>query len=263
MPALFPLFMRAGGGSGAGPAGMAPGLEAGRGTGPGAAGGRVSLRGRLPAARDPAAAAAGRCPRARGGGPAPARWGRRRGARTPASAAACAASHRAATTYPRPPAPRQAVAKAAVLRGEGTKAFARREYAKALAAFDNAARALPTAAPERVDLFCNKAACLYQLKRCGGARGAAGVSLYCGAGGGRGRVAPNGEQQRASRVCMPCPTLHPPPGPARSYKDATKECSNALALAPTSAKALQRRARALEQQGLYKQALSDIQAVNK
>lgn len=47
------------------------------------------------------------------------------------------------------------------------------------------------------------------------------------------------------------------------YKDATKECTNALTLAPSSSKALTRRARSYEQQGLFKQALSDIQAVNK
>ena len=49
----------------------------------------------------------------------------------------------------------------------------------------------------------------------------------------------------------------------RSYKDAAKECTAALQLAPSSTKALQRRARSLEQQGLYKQALADIQAVNR
>jgi tetratricopeptide (TPR) repeat protein len=66
-------------------------------------------------------------------------------------------------------------------------------------------------------------------------------------------------------------TLHAAPRPGRApchfvpcrFKEAAKECSNALDIAPNSAKALQRRARSLEQQGLYKQALSDIQAVNR
>ncbi|GBF89198.1 hypothetical protein Rsub_01915 [Raphidocelis subcapitata] len=49
----------------------------------------------------------------------------------------------------------------------------------------------------------------------------------------------------------------------KKFKHAAKECSNALAIAPTSARALQRRAKSLEQQGLYKQALSDIQAINR
>jgi hypothetical protein len=42
-----------------------------------------------------------------------------------------------------------------------------------------------------------------------------------------------------------------------------KECTSALELAPANPKALQRRARSLEQQGMYKQALADIQAVNR
>ncbi|GBF87664.1 hypothetical protein Rsub_00375 [Raphidocelis subcapitata] len=49
----------------------------------------------------------------------------------------------------------------------------------------------------------------------------------------------------------------------KQYKEAVDECSSALTIAPSSAKALQRRARSLEQQGLYKQALADIQAVNR
>ena len=49
----------------------------------------------------------------------------------------------------------------------------------------------------------------------------------------------------------------------RRFSDAAAECTKALALAPASAKALQRRARSLEMQGLYKQALADIQAVNR
>lgn len=59
---------------------------------------------------------------------------------------------------------------------------------------------------------------------------------------------------------MPTPRAASPPP---RFKDAARECTGALQLAPSSAKALQRRARSLEQQGLYKQALSDIQAVNR
>lgn len=49
----------------------------------------------------------------------------------------------------------------------------------------------------------------------------------------------------------------------KRFKDAAKEASNALQLQPNHLKALQRRAKAYESQGLYKQALSDIQAYNK
>lgn len=49
----------------------------------------------------------------------------------------------------------------------------------------------------------------------------------------------------------------------RRYKDAAKECTSALTSSPGNGKALQRRSKALEQQGLYKQALQDIQQVNK
>lgn len=49
----------------------------------------------------------------------------------------------------------------------------------------------------------------------------------------------------------------------KRYKEAVKECSAALGTNPGNTKALQRRSRALEQQGLYKQALTDIQQVNK
>ena len=42
-----------------------------------------------------------------------------------------------------------------------------------------------------------------------------------------------------------------------------KECTSALEVVPNSLRALQRRAKAYEQQGLYKQALSDVAAINK
>ncbi len=42
-----------------------------------------------------------------------------------------------------------------------------------------------------------------------------------------------------------------------------KECSSALEVAPNNIRALQRRAKAYEQQGLYSQALADVQTINK
>ena len=47
------------------------------------------------------------------------------------------------------------------------------------------------------------------------------------------------------------------------YKEAVNECTSALDVAPNNQKALLRRAKALEAMGLYKQALSDVQKVNK
>ena len=47
------------------------------------------------------------------------------------------------------------------------------------------------------------------------------------------------------------------------YKEAVKECTSALEVAPNSVRALQRRAKAFEQQGLYKEALADVTAINK
>lgn len=70
------------------------------------------------------------------------------------------------------------------------------------------------------------------------------------------RMAPHACPRRKRPPCMHA--AH-----ARRFKDAARECGNALQLAPNSAKALQRRSRSLEQQGLFKQALSDIQAVNR
>lgn len=47
------------------------------------------------------------------------------------------------------------------------------------------------------------------------------------------------------------------------FQEAVRECNSALVLAPSSTKALVRRAKALEQQGQYKKALSDMQVVNR
>eukprot|EP00198_Chlamydomonas_reinhardtii_P013174 XP_001702511.1 predicted protein [Chlamydomonas reinhardtii] len=92
------------------------------------------------------------------------------------------------------------------LKTEGNQAFARGDYAKALNVYDDAIKLLPTTAPERADIYNNKAACFIGQKR---------------------------------------------------YKEAVKECTSALEVAPNSVRALQRRAKAFEQQGLYKEALAD------
>lgn len=49
----------------------------------------------------------------------------------------------------------------------------------------------------------------------------------------------------------------------KRFKDAVRECTSALQASSSFPKALQRRSHSYEQQGLYKQALSDIQQVNK
>ncbi|GLC33808.1 hypothetical protein PLESTM_000121800 [Pleodorina starrii] len=49
----------------------------------------------------------------------------------------------------------------------------------------------------------------------------------------------------------------------KRYKEAVKECTSALEVAPNSVRALQRRAKAYEQQGLFKQALADVTTINK
>lgn len=68
---------------------------------------------------------------------------------------------------------------------------------------------------------------------------------------------PSASSERAGRRAEPlcrCPSR---------AKEAAKECSNALAISPGYAKALLWRSKAYEQQGLYKQALSDVQTINK
>jgi len=55
--------------------------------------------------------------------------------------------------------------KVTALRKEGNVFFINKDYDKALTQFDTAIKLLPEAAVERSDLFCNKAACFYQLKR--------------------------------------------------------------------------------------------------
>lgn len=51
------------------------------------------------------------------------------------------------------------------LKKEGDKLFISKEYAKAIEAYERALKALPTGAVEAADLYSNKAACFYQLKK--------------------------------------------------------------------------------------------------
>ncbi|BDA44746.1 probable protein CLMP1 [Coccomyxa sp. Obi] len=99
------------------------------------------------------------------------------------------------------------------LKDEGNRLFGRKEYQKALEAYD---RALKVANPESKEdlalLHSNKAACYMMFQR---------------------------------------------------FKEAVNECSNALDAVPAYHKALVRRAKAYEQMGHFKQALSDIQKANK
>ncbi|EIE21525.1 hypothetical protein COCSUDRAFT_66932 [Coccomyxa subellipsoidea C-169] len=99
------------------------------------------------------------------------------------------------------------------LKDEGNRLFGRKEYQKALEAYD---RALKVANVETKDdialLHSNKAACYMMFQR---------------------------------------------------YKEAVNECSSALDAVPAYHKALVRRAKAYEQMGHFKQALSDIQKANK
>ena len=59
----------------------------------------------------------------------------------------------------------QVVQKVTELRSDAAKLFAKKEYAKAIEQYEAAIKLLPEAAAERTDLFSNKAACFYQLKR--------------------------------------------------------------------------------------------------
>jgi len=52
------------------------------------------------------------------------------------------------------------------MKNEGNKCFAKREYSKAIEQYDEAMALLPATAAEKADLLCNKAASLYQMKRC-------------------------------------------------------------------------------------------------
>lgn len=73
------------------------------------------------------------------------------------------------------------------------------------------------------------------------------------------KMLPAGHAERGDLLCNKAACLMG----LNRYKDAVKECGSALEAVPNSAKALRSRAKALEKQGLYKQALADIQAVNR
>jgi len=98
------------------------------------------------------------------------------------------------------------------IKEEGNKHFAKKEYQKALDAYDRALKACEGTSAEVPLLHSNKAACFMMQAR---------------------------------------------------FKEAVNECTSALALDASYAKALVRRSRAYESMQLYKQALSDIQKANK
>lgn len=100
----------------------------------------------------------------------------------------------------------------ASLKEEGNKAFAMKEYEKAMQCWDKAISLLPSGDVDSAVLHNNKAACHLMFKR---------------------------------------------------YKEAVNECSAALNANPNYFKALTRRAKAYEQMGQYKAALSDLTKANK
>lgn len=73
------------------------------------------------------------------------------------------------------------------------------------------------------------------------------------------KLLPDGSAERADLLCNKAACFYA----VNKLKEAVKECGTALELAPNSIKALRHRAKALEKQGLYKQALTDIQTINK
>ncbi|KAK9834855.1 hypothetical protein WJX81_004062 [Elliptochloris bilobata] len=124
------------------------------------------------------------------------------------------AGARGTSTSPKPVAPVDEVTlETSKLKEEGDRLFGRKEYQKALDAYDRALkRSVPDGKEERALLHANKAACYLMFQR---------------------------------------------------NKEAVNECTSALEAVPAYHKALVRRAKAYEQMGHYKQALSDIQKANK
>lgn len=60
----------------------------------------------------------------------------------------------------------QVESKVRTLKVEGTQAFAKKDYTKALECYERAAKLLPDGAADKVDLLSNKAACYMQQKKC-------------------------------------------------------------------------------------------------
>jgi len=152
------------------------------------------------------------------------------------------------------------------LKDEGDRLFGRKEYQKALDAYDRALkRAAPEGKEERALLHANKAACYLMFQRRAAlpaipARCALGPELsfsrfVCMRWHARPRR-PTPAPVHRCQACRAFPLL-------RRNKEAVNECSSALEAAPAYHKALVRRAKAYEQMGHYKQALSDIQKANK
>jgi tetratricopeptide (TPR) repeat protein len=149
---------------------------------------------------------------------------------------------------PQDPVALQVVEQVTAIKNEANKLFAKKEYLKAIEQYDSAGKLLPDGAGERADLLCNKAACYYQMKRC-----VTRSALCC--------ICKVPCLQRVVPACVDTSDVLTPAPRLVSlrFKDAVKECSNALEVLPSSNKALLRRAYSYEKQGLYKQALADLQ----
>jgi hypothetical protein len=166
--------------------------------------------------------------------------------------------------------PQQAVAKAEALRGEGTAAFAGKEYTRALGAYDAALKLLPAGHALHADMAVKKAACYLLLDRWGRSFAGGGPQVWLRGRAPGSMAAPVQGVRHARAPCFghararsPQHPGHPPHLTPHRFKDAARECSAVIDLDATNAAALRHRARALEKQGLFKQALADIQAVNR
>ena len=148
---------------------------------------------------------------------------------------------------PQPPASPQS----AKLREEASKLFGRKDYPKALEAYEAALKATTedTSNEDRALLHSNKAACYLMQQKCAACCPSPRRCPAVGRGGASGLP-----EQPA-----PAASEHA----ARRFKEAVHECSSALNLNPNYHRALVRRAKANEQLGLYKKALQDIQKANK
>jgi tetratricopeptide (TPR) repeat protein len=150
----------------------------------------------------------------------------------------------------------QTAKKIGELKMEAGKLFVGKDYGKAVDAYDRAIKLLPDST-DKADLFSNKAACFYQQKKCAARPGRSRGRPCCGCEGLPGIAAWHRGRTAPRRL------IRPPPWAARRFKEAVKECTSALSIAPSLSKALRSRAKALEQLGLYKQALADVQALNR
>lgn len=129
------------------------------------------------------------------------------------------------------------------LRDEGNKYFGKKDYAKALESYDKALKLIPATHEDKPLLHSNKAACHMMAKKYVNVVGTSFQNCL---------KIPSGQTAAPSMYISYC-----------RYKEATNECSAALEVSPGYHKALTRRAKAYENMGHYKQALSDVQKANK